>query len=249
MASRKFMRPVSLGIVLVLVLCTLPLAADDPIAQADELYKKRIDLDNIHKAIAILNPVLEKEPANYDALWRIARCHWFLGDKVKGKEKLNLFIKGRDYAERATKANDNGLEGHYWYGSLIGCVGQERGILNSLFMVKPMKAELEKALAIDPKHADSHDVMAQLLWKVPGFAGGSKKKAQEEARLATLYGPEATEHWLHYGQIAADNRDYKTARMAFEKTLSLPDDPEDPVASQKDKEEARKGLKEIEGKK
>lgn len=223
-------------------------AASDDIAQADALYSGRRDMANVRAGINLLQKVLQKEPDDYDALWRQARFFWFMGDRAEGKDRLANFEKGRSLAEHATKVNQDGLDGHYWFGALIGCVGQERGILNSLFMVGPMKKEIERCLEIDPKHAESHDVYAQLLWKVPGFAGGSTKRAQEEARLAVTYGPDAIEHWLHYGQIAAANKDYKTARSALQKAISLPDDPEDPFASQRDKAEARAELKKIEDK-
>lgn len=213
--------------------------------RADELYRKRKDRANVLAAVEILAEALEKEPGDYEALWRLARCYWFLGDRAAGKDRLAYFEKGRAFAEKATKANDAGIDGHYWHAALIGCVGQERGILNSLFMIPSIRRELERCLELDPRHAEAHDVMGQLLWKIPGFAGGNLKKALEEARLATVHGPEAIEHWLHYGQIAAANRDYATARTALQKALSLPDDPEDPEGSRRDKALAKEELEKI----
>lgn len=249
LAERRLTSLLLAVIILTLALATaITRAEDNPLAQADELYAKRYDRANVQKAVNLVAKYLEKQANDYGALWRMARLHWFLGDRAEKKEKLPLFEKGRGYAEAAVKANEKGLEGHYWFASLIGCVGQERGILNSLFMVAPMKRELEACLAIDPKYADAHDVMAQLLWKVPGFAGGNTRKAQEEAELAVTYDPYATANWLHYGQIAAANKDYKTARMAWQKCLALPDDPEDPEGSQIDKKAAKEELKKIEGK-
>ena len=249
MATRRLTCLLLMGIILVLALIPVYVRAEDnTLSQADELYAKRYDRANVQKAVSLVSKYLEKQANDYDALWRMARLQWFLGDRAEKKEKLPPFEKGRDYAETAVKVNGKGIEGHYWLGSLIGCVGQERGILNSLFMVGPMKRELEACLDIDPKYADAHDVMGQLLWKVPGFAGGNSKKAQEEARLATVYDPAATDNWLHYGQIAASNKDYKTARMALQKCLSLPDYPEDPEGSQIDKNAAKEELKKIEGK-
>jgi len=237
------------GIMLALVLLPILVHAEDnPIAQADELYRKRADRANVRSAITLLAKVLEKQPSDYDALWRTAKCHWYLGDRAAGKDRLPLFEKGKTYAEQATQANANGIDGHYWLGALIGCVGKERGILNSLFMVPSMRRELERCLQIDGKFADAHYVYAQLLWEVPGIAGGNKKRAQEEARLATVYDPNAIDHWVVYGQYAGGNRDYATARMALAKALSLPDDPEDPEVSQEDKATARAELKKIEGK-
>lgn len=249
LATRRLTSLLIVGLLLALMLMPVIIRAEDnSLDQADELYAKRYDKTNVNKAVSLVSKYLDKQANDYGALWRIARLYWFLGDRAQGKERLPLFEKGRDYAETAVKLNGKGLEGHYWFGSLIGCVGQEKGILNSLFMVGPMKRELEACLDIDPKYADAHDVLAQLLWKVPGFAGGSVKKALEEAKLATVYGPAATGNWLHYGQIAAANKDYKLARTALQKCLSLPDDVEDPEGSQIDKNEAKEELKKIEGK-
>lgn len=226
------------------------LAEEDVAARADALYAKRYDRANVLAAVTLLGQELETRTADYELLWRLARLEWFLGDRAEGKERLRRFEQGKTYAERAVKAKEDGIEGHYWLASLIGCVGQEKGILNSLFMVGPMKRELDRCLEIDPKFGDAHDVLAQLLWKVPGrpLSIGDKKKAQEEARLATLYAPEAVEHWLHYGQIAAANKDYRTARAALQKALALPDDPEDPQGSRRDKAAAQKELEKMEGK-
>lgn len=242
-----------LSLVLILMAAFLPFQAlmeDDPISQADALYSKRLDRANLTKEIELLNGVLQSQPNHYQALCHLAKAHWYLGDRAQGKARLTQFAKGKEYAELAVKANDNGVEGHYWLASLIGCVGQEKGILNSLFMVSPMKKELDRCLALDGKYADAHDVMAQLLWKVPGFplSIGDKKKAMEEARLGTVYDPSQIDHWLHYGQIAIDNKKYDIARTALQKALDMPDDPEDPPVSQEHKENARKALKSIEGK-
>ncbi len=241
------------GIIAVMTICPMLALAgdDDPFGQADELYKMRYDQANVQKGIALLTKVVQNQPQEYEALWRLAKFHWFLGDRAKGNKRLPLFEKGKSYAEQAVAARENGLDGHYWLASTIGCVGQEKGIMNSLFMVGPMKKELDRCLEIDNKHADTHDVLAQLYWKVPGWplSIGDKKKAQEEAKLAVTYDPKASDHWLHYGQIAADNKDYNTARAALQKVLALPDDPEDPESSRDDKAAARDKLKEIEGKK
>lgn len=250
MVSRRLIGLVLAALFLAATAWPLIRAADDTIARADELYGKRKDLANARAGVDLLLKVVENQPAHYGALWRLARFHWYLGDRAgEKKDKLALYERGKSYAERATQADGNGVDGHFWLAALIGSIGEERGILQSLFMVAPMKKELEKCLELDPKHADSHDVMAQLLWKVPGFAGGNLKKALEEAKLAVAYGPDAIDHWLHYGRIAAANKDYKLARTALERALSLPDDPGDPAGSQKDKAEARAELKKIEGKK
>lgn len=238
----------------VIALLTLLLAvaasvsAATAIEQADALYAARKDMANVMKGIALIDSQLATNEKQYELLWRQARFYHFVGDRATGKDRQANFEKGKAFAEKAVALNDAGLDGHYWLAACIGSVGVERGILSSLFMVSPMKKELEACIKIDPKHAATRYVYAQLLYKVPGFAGGSVKQALEEAKLSVTYDPDVIAHWLNYGIIAAANKDYKTARAALEKAISMPDDPEDPFGSQQDKEEAKAELKKIEGK-
>jgi len=230
------------------VAAAMPALAATPKEQADLYYSLRKDMSNVKKGIELVEQELVKNPNDYELLWRQARFYWFMGDRAEGKERLANFEKGKDYAERATEANEQGIDGQYWLAASIGSVGIERGIMASLFMVPSMKKALEKCIKIDPKHGDSHYLYARLLWQVPGIAGGNVKKALEEAKLSVQYDPGEISHWVALGQIAAANKDYKEARTALEKAISMPDDPEDPVGSQKDREEAKAELKKIEGK-
>jgi tetratricopeptide (TPR) repeat protein len=237
---------------LALPLCAaLAAAEDDQIAQADQLYSQRKDHANVEKGITLLEGIVSKQANNYEVLWRLGKFYWYLGDRSKDHDtKLDKFGIGKKYAERATQAKVNSVEGHYWFGALIGADGEEWGILKSLFMVPSMRREIEKCLEIDKDYADARYLFAQLLWKVPGIAGGDRKKALEEARLCILGdGKDQIDHWLVYGQIAIANKEYDTARMALQKAISIPDDPEDPAVSKEDKATAAEELKSIEKKK
>lgn len=227
------------------------LAADPVIEQADALYSNRVrQPGSVEKGIALLDGYLATHVNNYEALWRQARFYWFKGDRSPEKKKLPHYEDGKAYAELAVLANAKGVDGHYWLGSLIGAVGTEKGILNSLFMVGGMKEQLDIVLKLDPNHHDAYDVLAQLLWKVPGrpLSIGDKKKAQEYAKKATELSPGTIGHWLLLGEIAISNKDYVTARAAFNKVLSLPENEEDPGKSREQKQKATNLLKEIQNK-
>lgn len=191
-------------------------------------------------------------PDNADILWRLAKYHWFLGDQATVKKaKLTLFAQGKEYAEQAVKADPKNIDAHFWLAALIGADGEARGILKSLSSVSPMKKELEICFQLNPKFADAHDLMAQLYWLAPGppLSIGSKKRALEESRLAVTYDPTNIDFWFIFGQIARDNKDYEKACEAFQKILTMPDDPEEPAKSRKSKETATEELKKLEGKK
>lgn len=231
-----------------LLLSVASAAMGAPADQAANYYSQRKDISNVIKGIEFVENQLKAKGEDYELLWMQARFYWYLGDRSEGKDRVVNFEKAKAYAERAVAANEDGIDGHYWLAASIGSTGIEKGILNSLFMVAPMKKELEKCFKIDPRHAGSHYLMARLLWQVPSIAGGNVKKALEEAKLAVEYDPGDSSHWLALGQIAAANKDYKLARSSYEHVISMPDDKEDPASSQSDKDMAKAELKKIEGK-
>jgi tetratricopeptide (TPR) repeat protein len=203
----------------------------DPIVTADELYARRNNPECIQQAVNLLKQAVTVTPDNCGTLWRLARCHWYLGDQAADKNtKLVFFAQGQEYAQQAVKANPNDINAHFWSAALIGAAGEARGIFQSLSSVAPMKKELDICLQLNREFADAHDMMAQLYWLAPGppLSIGNKKRALEESRLAVTYNPNNIDFWLNLGLIARDNKDYALARQAFQKLLALPDDPEEP---------------------
>lgn len=229
------------------------LAQGQPVwVQVDKLHRGRFQPGNLDKSLHLLEKACKAEPGEYELLWRLARAYYWQGSQAaSNQEKLAWFKKARDAAERATQSNPNGVRGYYWLAVAIGKYGQTRGILQSLFMVKPMKEALDKCLALDPKFAPAHYVLEELYRLVPGFplSIGDKRRALEEARLAVRYGPTSTTHWLGLGEAAVANGDYALARESLKQCIAMPVDPEDDVADPAaDKKYAAELLNQIRGK-
>lgn len=205
----------------------------------DEAWVKRDEAGQLGKAVELYEKALKQEPEDYTALWRLARAYEWLGKHAK-QNKLALLEKGKSYSEHALKVNDQGWEGHYWQAALIGRIGEAKGILNSLFMVKPMKAELDRVVALNPNDAGAHYVLSLLYWKVPGrpLSIGDKQKALEEAKLAVKLEPANTQYRLGLGEAYLARKDKAAARQAFEVVLALPPTPDDPVQSGFDRQDA-----------
>lgn len=106
--------------------------------------------------------------------WRLARAWLNLGDEAEDsgaveEALLAYFESGEAEAQKAVEADPNNHLGYYWKSANIGRWGQVKGILNSLFKAKPMRELLQKAVAVEPEHADSYYVLGQLFEQVPGF--------------------------------------------------------------------------------
>lgn len=234
-----------IGIFLALLLCSvIPVWANDgEIAIADEAWRGRKNNAVIHQAINDLETLIAKEPENYEALWRLARFYQFIGEHAKKKDKFGYYKKGLAHAEQAAKIGDNKPNGHLWFAILMECTAEQIERLYSLIKIKPIYNELQTVLRLDPQNGHAHYVLAQLYWKAPRkpLSIGDRKIALVEAKLATDYSPDRTLYWLIYGLIARDNKDIELARMALNKAMETPLDPEDPY-DESNKQKARKVL-------
>ncbi len=151
--------------------------------KADSLFKLRKDPQNSQKAISILEENLKKNPNDYNTLWRLSRLYYFLGYHLEGKVKKNIiksyYEKAMNYGKKAIAVNPEGVEGHFWLGVGYGKYGEVRGVLKSLFLVGPIKDEMKKVIELDEKYdcGGAYRVLGRLYFKLPGIAGGDKKKS------------------------------------------------------------------------
>ncbi|MBI3564908.1 MAG: hypothetical protein HY079_06920, partial [Elusimicrobia bacterium] len=131
-----------------------------------------------------------------------------------------------------------------FYGITMGRRGETQGILKSLFLIKPIKKEMAEVLRLDPRHGGAHRVLGEILWQVPGFAGGDKKKALEEFEAAVRLSPDYTanyeplvEAYLKYGRK-------DDAVRVLKQGLAVTA-PSDPAAAPDDQADLRKLLEKL----
>lgn len=222
------------------------------VARADMQWSRRSEPKMDSAMIQTLERALDVDQSNADILWRLARAYWWKA--VRGTtdkaSKLELLEKGRITGERAAALDPANAEAHHWHAVCIAQSGQLRGILQSLFMVKPTLEALDRALVADPNHARTHYFLAELLHQLPGppLSIGNRQRAVEEARLAVKLDPSPSSHHLVLGKALAASKNYAEAREAFNYVLTMKPDSEDPEGFRRDQEEARSQLRAIQGK-
>ncbi|MFA6091654.1 MAG: hypothetical protein WCU88_04125 [Elusimicrobiota bacterium] len=196
--------------------------------EEDRLYFHRQQSDNLERSIALLSERLRSQPEDAQILWRMGRCWVRAGErKKKNAERLADFLKAKGFLDRALAADAREAQAHFWWGIAAGREGQARGILRSLFLVSPIKEHMRRTIQLDPSHGGAHHVLGEMLRQIPGFAGGSKKKALAELREASRLWPNWTANYPALAQACLDVSDKACAaeslRAAFR--VSVPDDP------------------------
>lgn len=182
-----------LSLIVLLSIGTCTALADDLSAKVKKIEELMAigEAAAFQQAAPIVEELLAKYPNTYEVLWKAAK--FYEKSARFTAAPLKAYEKGKALAEKAVSLFPDRVEGHYWLASLMGRVGEEKGILNSLFMVKPMKAELDRCLEIDPKFPDTYYVLGLLYWKVPGWpvSIGDKKLAVQYAAQAVQLRPES----------------------------------------------------------
>jgi tetratricopeptide (TPR) repeat protein len=80
-------------------------------------------------------------------------------------------------------------QANYWYkyGGSLGMKASQNKSFESLKMVYSAEDAFKKAIALDPNHIEARYALITLNLRLPGFLGGSEKKAQKYANeLMTL---------------------------------------------------------------
>lgn len=199
------MKRIVLGI-LVLATASIAVAAQPDIATGDALFAVRTATSGAADAVASYEKAFGG-PDGGEARWKAARALHWLGDQATDKKaKLAYFEKGIDDANAAVAALPQRPEPHFWLAALQGSYGEARGVLKSLFLVKPMREQLEAINRIDERYQGgaADRVLGIIDYKVPGFAGGSKKRAIERLEKALTIDPTNAYNQYYMAEGLAD---------------------------------------------
>ncbi|UCC40441.1 MAG: hypothetical protein JSV96_03045 [Candidatus Aminicenantes bacterium] len=236
-------------LILIFLGSTFPLfsqSAEELIVQGDELYNEMKDMAAAKEVLAKYMAAFSKLDNKYDAYWRIARIHYFIGAHTeKKKEKKKIFSQGIYYGKKAVAAEPEKPDGHYWLGVNNGKYGETRGVLKSLSLVKPIKRGMNKVIELDRSYEDggADRVLGRVFFKVPGFAGGSKDKSLEHLLKSKELGPEDALTRVYLAETYLKHKEVEKAREELEYVLNMEDDPRWVLGIAGSKEMAKELLK------
>ncbi len=129
--------------------------------------------------------------------------------------------------EAAVQAEPGVAQYHYWLGRSVGMQAARASKLKLPFLARRIKAEFERAVALDPMMIDPRDGLVFFYLIAPRIMGGSPAKAREQqraiARLDAMRGHQASA-W-----IAWQGRDTVATEAAFREALAAAPDSARPV--------------------
>jgi len=227
-------------------LCLFAQTADELIAKGDELYAEMTDMATAQEALQYYRKAMGIAEDRYEAFWKISRQLYFIGAHTeKKKEKKTIFAQGVYNAERAMELEPEKVDGYYWRGVNNGKFGEAKGILKSLALVKPIKRDMNKVIELDKNYegGGADRVLGRVYFKLPGLAGGSKKKSLEHLERSKELGPEDAMTRVYLGETFLAIKEIEKSRAELEYVLNNEDDARWITDIKESKETARELLK------
>ena len=127
--------------------------------------------------------VLQKNPKNFQALWKASELCSRIGNRQNTKElKHQYFRDGKTYAENAIKVAPSEADGYYALAVATGRLALSQSGKEKVAAVKEIRNNAEKALKINPKHFRAWHVMGKWHYEVTNL------NMFEKAGLKLIYG-------------------------------------------------------------
>jgi tetratricopeptide (TPR) repeat protein len=121
--------------------------------------------------------------------------------------------------ERCVAADKGNSKFHQWLGRAVGLNAAQNGITSSVLSIRKVKAELEKAIELDPNNLEARQDLAIMYRAVPGLLGGSNAKAAEQVSYIRRNDP-ALAAQLD-GDFLAGDKKYDAALTAYNESAKL----------------------------
>ncbi|MDR4465549.1 MAG: hypothetical protein MRJ66_14885 [Nitrospira sp.] len=136
--------------------------------------------------------------------------------------RLAYFQQGQTLGERAVEADEGNAETHFALfcnlGELLRIDGES---LTSIFGLRRMMHELDRALEINPAHINALSAKGTLLVKLPGFLGGDSEKGEQLLQQVVRQAPKAVNARLALAHVWCQHGRHDEAAAMASDALAL----------------------------
>jgi tetratricopeptide (TPR) repeat protein len=118
-------------------------------------------------AYELLERHLQKEPRDYEALWRAARAGVVLGIAEEGVQAQNRWLDPAiAYGDRAVAERPEGIDGLYWRGAAEGRRALNAGSGYGAELAQRVYDGAHAILALEPDHGGAHNLLGKLNYEI-----------------------------------------------------------------------------------
>ncbi len=190
---------------LALILFPLLIFSQINVEKAQQLFED----GKFDQAKPMFEALLKKNPSNIKVME-------YLGD-IAGHNKAwddALLYYGKLKIAKPAEANYC-----FKYGGVLGMKALEVNKFRALGMIDEVRGNFEKAITLNPKHIEARWALIELNLKLPGFLGGSEKKAiQYSSELSRI---SAVDGYLSRGHIEEYFKRYAVAEQQYKKAIAV----------------------------
>lgn len=200
-------------------------ATTNIIQEADALYKERAEREKVRASVELLR---SSAANNYEAAWRLARAHFFLGQEAADERQAREdFKSGIRAARRALDLEARRVEGHFWLGVNLALLAAKEKFPFALIRALRARKALERAIEINPNYhgAGPLRVLARLQHKLPRMLGGGHHLARANFERAVLLAPSNTVTRIYFAELLSEIGNEAEAQAHLAAVLNAPDDP------------------------
>ena len=126
-----------------------------------------------------LDATLQKTPDDAQAYNLLCRLYF----------QLELWDNALKMAEKSVSLQPGNSNYHMWLGRAAGRKAENSNPLAAWGLARRVRAEFERAVALDGNNRDARADLAEYYIEAPGFLGGDKKKAREQADAIAPHDP------------------------------------------------------------
>jgi tetratricopeptide (TPR) repeat protein len=205
-----------------------PEATQKALADSENLFKQREDLDKLRVAIKTLAAVRNQDNRNYQVEWGFAKYNYFLGKySADGDEAEKALGQGRDAGKIASRIEPQKPDGHFWYAANLGELSKRSPITVGLQSVDEIKEAMNKVIELQPDYqgASAYDALAQVELATR-LKGGDAEKAVELLEKGRQIAPENSNIRLHLGEAYLAVKRDADARKELDYVLNMKPNPE-----------------------
>ncbi len=189
--------------------------------------ERELDDANLETARDDLIELVEKDSECDWAYGLLSEINYWLGEYAEeAEDKIFFFDEGVECGKSGIEINADSLEANFWLSVNYGSYGQEKGIMQSLALISPIKEAAERAIALDANYfyGGPWRVIGRLYHKAPGFpfSIGNTKKGIECLEKAVELGPRFYLNRLFLAEAYISNRDKAKAKEHLEWILKAP---------------------------